>query len=167
MTEEIRKDIIKKNKNDLPGTAGIEKTVAEAANKKRPFHILVVDDESLICLMVSKALNQLGASVDVAENGLQAQKKILAGNFDLVITDINMPEMNGVDLLLWMKKHRPHIKGIVMTGYEITEAMTDKLLGTVTDYLTKPFSLVRLQEAVKRSIERLACRDEGTSEKNV
>jgi CheY-like chemotaxis protein len=169
MTEEIRKDIFKKDKNDLIGTVGIEKKVPDITDKKkkRPFHILVVDDEALIRYMVSKALNQLGVSVDVAEDGLQAQKKILAGNYDLVITDINMPEMNGVDLLRWMKKSRPHIEGIVMTGYDIAEAMTDELSGTVTDYLTKPFPLVRLQEVVKRSIERLGCRDEKKGEKNV
>jgi DNA-binding NtrC family response regulator len=139
----------------------IGKKVAEGANKKkrRPVSILVVDDDALISFIVAETLNRPGVSVDLAENGLQAQKKILAGNYDLVVTDINMPEMNGVDLLRWVKKSRPHIKGIVMTGYYISEAMTDELLGTVSDYLTKPFSLVTLQEAVKRGLEHLECRD--------
>jgi len=131
--------------------------MVEGTNKKkeRPFHILVVDDDSLVRSMVAEALNQPGVSVDVAKNGLHAQKKILADNYDLVITDIDMPEMNGVDLLGWMKNSRPQIKGMVITGYGIPEAMTDELLETVSDYFTKPFSLVTLQEAVNRSIERL------------
>jgi len=168
MMGETRKEIFKIDKNDLAGAFGIEKKVVEGANKKKiPFHILVVDDEFLIRFAVPKALNRLGVSVDVAENGLQAQKKILAGNYDLVITDIIMPEMNGVDLLRWMKKSRPQIKGIVMTGFGISEEMTGEFLGTVTEYLTKPFSLVTLQEAVKRSIERLECGDEKKDEKYV
>jgi len=157
MTGEIRKEIFEKDKNDLVGAFGIEKKVVEDANKKkkRTFHILVVDDDPLIRFMVEEALNKPEVSIDVAKNGLQAQEKILAGNYDLVITDIDMPEMNGVDLLRWMKKSRPQIKRIVITGYGISETMTDELLGTVSDFFTKPFSLVTLQEAVKRSIERL------------
>jgi DNA-binding NtrC family response regulator len=169
MKGEIRKEIFEKGENDLVKAFGIERKVVEGTNKKkkRPFHILVVDDEPLILFIAAKALNQPGVSVDVAENGLQAQKRILVGNYDLVITDINMPEMNGVDLLRWVKKSRPQIEGIVMTGHGISEAMTDELLGTVTDYLTKPFPLVMLQEAVKRSIERLESRNEKKGEKKV
>jgi len=159
MTGEIRKEIFNKDKDNLVRASGID--------KKDQFHILVVDDESLIRFIVAKALNRLGVSIDVAENGLQARKKILAGNYDLVITDINMPEMNGLDLLRWMKKNRPQLKGIVMTGYGISETMTEELLGTVTDYLTKPFPLVTLQEVVGRNIDRLARWDEKKGEKKV
>ena len=99
----------------------------------------------------------------MAENGLQAQRKILAGNYDLVITDINMPEMNGLELLL--KKHRPQIEGIVMTGYEITDILSNEQLGWITDYLIKPFPMGKLQEVVERSMKRLKSLPKKNAEK--
>ena len=78
-----------------------------------------------------------------------------------------MPEMDGVDLLRWMKKRRPQIKGIVISGYDISEAMTDEMSGTVTDFLNKPFSLATLRKAVKRSIAHFEHRAEKDGEKNV
>ena len=106
------------------GTFVADMECTEGSRSNKAFHILVVDDEYLIRSLVPKALTVLGVTVDVAENGRQAKAKILSGNFDLVITDINMPEMNGLELLRWIKKHRPHIEGIVMTGYDSTETLS-------------------------------------------
>lgn len=131
------------------------------------FHVLVVDDDALIRHVIPRALQRLGVAVDVAENGRKAQRKILAGDFDLVITDLNMPEMNGEDLLLWVKENRPHIEGIVMSGYDFTRVMAGGLSDWVTDYLAKPFPTAVLEEAVMRSMERLKGREEGGIAKNV
>ncbi|MEJ2690759.1 MAG: response regulator, partial [Deltaproteobacteria bacterium] len=134
--------------------------------QKQLFHVLVVDDEFLIRNMVRKALAHLGVTVDVAENGLEAQQKIIAGNYNLVITDINMPEMNGADLLRWIWENHPNIEGIVMTGYDLDKAITTELSAWVTDYLIKPFPLAKLLDAVKRSMDRLEGREGRNLEKN-
>ena len=137
------------------------------SNKEHAFHVLVVDDEYLIRHVTAKVLKNQGISVDLAANGLEAQGKILAGHhYDLVITDINMPEMDGLELLLWLKKHRPLIDGIVMTGYDVSDLQSNKQLEWVRDYLIKPFSMDKLQEAVKRSMIRMQCHEKRKIEKS-
>lgn len=131
--------------------------------KSRPFRVLVVDDDSLVRNMLKRALDSLDVFVTVAENGLQAQQEILAGDFDLVITDINMPEMNGLDLLRWLRRQRPNIEGIVITGKEISDSIMRELQEGVTDLLFKPFSLDRLRGAVQKSMGRLVDRDQSES----
>ena len=155
MTEIIPEDIGKKEKKELNETVGIETKKTDDNNTNGIFHVLVVDDEYLIRSIVPKALTVLGVKVDVAENGRQAQEKILSGNFDLVITDINMPEMNGLELMLWVKKHRPHIEGILMSGYGTANRLSNEQLGGMTEYLRKPFPMVKLHEAVRRSMGRI------------
>ena len=149
----------KKSMRNAPAMVGIEGKMTEAVKKEKPFHVLVVDDDSLIRHIIPRALKKLEVLVDVAEDGLQAQKKILAGNYDLVITDINMPRMNGVELLLWLKQHRPQVEGIAMTGYEIADTFSNDLSECVTDFISKPFPMTRLQEAVKASMQRLMERE--------
>lgn len=132
--------------------------------KGSSFRVLVVDDESLLRYSVRKALLRSGVLVDTAENGLQAKQKMLSSDFDLVITDLNMPEMNGVELLGWMKENRPHVEGIVMTGYTLEDLGGGELAAEVVDYLMKPFPMARLQEAVRKSMERLAVTPRGEPE---
>ena len=146
-------------KNDSYSTVDVEKNKNAGSTQDEAFQVLVVEDDSLILHLVPKVLKSLEVSVDVAENGLQAQSKVLARNYDLVITDIHMPKMNGLELLLWLKKHRPNIERIVMTGYDITEVLSNKELGGVADYLTKPFKIIQLQEAVMKSMQRLKSRN--------
>lgn len=148
------------------GDKGIMRTEINKENKGS-FRVLVVDDDALIRHVIPRALHNWGISVDVAENGLRAQRKILTDNFDLVITDLSMPEMDGEELLLWMKENRPHIEGIVMSGYDLSDIMAGELSGWVTDYLAKPFPMADLQEVVMRSMDRLQNREGMKLEKNI
>ena len=167
MTALISEDFLKEGKEQLNKTVGTEKKMTEGNYTNEAFHVLLVDDEYLIRSIVPKALTALGIRVDVAENGRQAQEKILSGSYDLVITDINMPEMNGLELLLWLKKHRPHIEGILMSGYDTTNRPFWEQLGGTTEFLSKPFPMVKLHEAVRRSMSRIVSREEKNPEKKV
>jgi len=80
--------------------------------------ILVVDDEAPIREMIKKGLSQMGGySVEVAQNGAEAIEKIEKDIFDLVLTDIKMPEMDGLELLKNIKGTRPEMMVILMTAY--------------------------------------------------
>ena len=135
-------------------TISIMKQKMANMDKDQEFHVLVVDDEFLIRHITAKVLKNQGICVDIAEDGKQAQAKILDGQYDLVITDINMPEMNGVELLYWLKKHRPFIDGIVMTGYDVSDIQSNEKLEWVREFLIKPFPMEKLQEAVMRCMKR-------------
>lgn len=165
MSEAIQEYRGKIVKYDPAGMVGVKGKKTDDIARKEPFHVLIVDDDSLLRYILPKALKKLEVIVDVADNGLIAQKKILNANFDLVITDINMPEMNGVELLLWMKKHRPHMEGIVMTGYDISGILPDELSECAKDYLAKPFTMDRLEEVVKESMQRIRLRNARGVEK--
>jgi len=164
---ETRRDISQKEEKKFLGAVDTGRKTRKAANsrKNNPFQILVVDDEFLIRFSVSRGLSHLGVGVDTAENGLQATSKIIAGDFNLVITDFHMPEMNGADLLRWMQEKKPHVEAIIMTGYALDETIARELEGRAQDYLIKPFSLTALEQAVKRSMARQADRLNAGHEK--
>lgn len=90
--------------------------------------ILVVDDEAPIRDMLKKGLSQMGGfSVEVAQNGQEAIGKIEQDIFDLVLTDMRMPEMDGIELLKIIKGTRPEIMVILMTAYGSTETAVEAM----------------------------------------
>jgi DNA-binding NtrC family response regulator len=90
--------------------------------------ILVVDDEVPIRDILKKGLSQMGGfSVEVAQNGQEAIGKIEQDIFDLVLTDMRMPEMDGIELLKIIKGTRPEIMVILMTAYGSIETTVEAM----------------------------------------
>jgi CheY-like chemotaxis protein len=116
--------------------------------------VLVVDDEPIIRGLLKAMLGNLGVSTEVAENGVEAQKRILSGSFQLVITDINMPEMDGITFIKWLKKRKPEVEIVVMTGYDITEDMLKTIGDTAMSYFVKPPEQVKVRDMVELCREK-------------
>jgi DNA-binding NtrC family response regulator len=119
--------------------------------------ILVVDDEVPVREMVKKGLTQMGRfSVEDAQNGLEAIEKIEKDIFDLVLTDLMMPEMNGMELLKTIKGTRPEVMVIMMTAYGSIETAVEAMKIGANDYITKPIDLnellIHINKAQKESI---------------
>jgi len=119
--------------------------------------ILVVDDEAPIREVLQKGLSQIGGfSVEVAENGLEAIEKMEKDVFDLVLTDMKMPEMDGLELLKTIKGTRPEVIVIIMTAYGSIETAVEAMKLGANDYITKPIDLnelfIHLSKAQKESI---------------
>jgi YesN/AraC family two-component response regulator len=76
-----------------------------------------------------------------------------------VITDINMPEMDGIALLRWLNQRNPDIEVIVMTGYALTEEMLKTIGDTATAYFVKPLEPVKIQAAIQHCRERIKLHD--------
>ena len=119
--------------------------------------ILVVDDEAPVRDMIRKGLSQMGGlSAEAAQTGSEALQKIEKDVFDLVLTDLKMPEMDGIQLLRTIKGTRPEVMVILMTAYGTIETAVEAMRIGATDYITKPIDLndllIRISKAQKESL---------------
>jgi DNA-binding NtrC family response regulator len=122
-----------------------------------PLKILVVDDEASVRELLRRGLSQMGHFlVDVASNGLEAIEKIEKDLFDLVLTDLKMPEMGGIELLKTIKGTRPELTVIIMTAHGSIETAVEAMKKGADDYITKPIDfnelLIHISKAQKQSL---------------
>jgi len=116
--------------------------------------ILVVDDEEIIIRSCLRILSGGGFQIDAAHNGIEALGAINKNDYDVVILDIKMPKMDGMEVLQRVKEANPDIDVIMITGlHEIETAVRAMKLGAF-DYLPKPFDPVELELVVARAFER-------------
>ncbi len=118
--------------------------------------ILVVDDEAPIRDMLQKGLTLRGGfSIEVAQSGIEAIEKIEKDVFDLVLTDLMMPEMDGLELLKTVKGTRPEVMVILMTAYGSIETAVEAMRIGANDYITKPVDfnelLIHISKAQKEN----------------
>jgi len=119
--------------------------------------ILLVEDDPLLREELQRGLTEIGGyTVEVASNGLEAIQKIEADVFDLVLTDIKMPGMDGFELLRIIKSTRPEAGVILMTGYGSIETAVDAMKIGADDYITKPINfkalLLHISNAAKANL---------------
>ncbi len=113
--------------------------------------ILIVDDEADVRHLLAREIGDRGHEVVAAVDGAQAVQEMGRGDFDVVLTDIRMPGMDGIDLTRWIKRTRPYTNVIVMTGYGSLESANTAVQVGAFDYLLKPFGEMDL---VISSIDR-------------
>ena len=119
--------------------------------------ILIVDDEAPVREMLKRGLVQMGGfSVEVAQDGPEAIEKVEKDVFDLVLTDLKMPEIDGIDLLKMIKGMRPEVMVILMTAYGSIETAVEAMKMGANDYITKPIDLnellIHISKAQKESL---------------
>ncbi|SMC27370.1 ATP-dependent Lon protease [Desulfacinum hydrothermale DSM 13146] len=118
------------------------------------FRVLVVDDEEIARTNLEYVLRKDGHQVDTAVDGQEAFDKLRIKEYDLVITDLKMQKMDGLQLLEAIKKISPHTETIMVTGYAtVTSAVTALQKGAVT-YLSKPINMAELRSLVSSVKER-------------
>src|SRR4030065_471732 len=115
--------------------------------------ILVVDDEPVILKSCKRILDTEGYRVDGASGGREGIITMEKNAYDFVITDLKMPEVDGLTLIKWLKKSRPDIGVIIITGYPSQETIKDAIELGIIDYVPKPFTPAVLIDVVKRAIE--------------
>lgn len=116
--------------------------------------ILLVDDEEPVRGLLKRGLERDGHSVTTAVDGGDGLEKLTqaAGGFDLLITDIRMPVMDGLALALAAKRDHPDVVILLMTGYADQRERAKGLDAIVADVLTKPFQLADLRAAVTKAL---------------
>src|SRR4051812_40008674 len=117
-------------------------------------NILLVDDEPAIRLTVGAILRMHGYTVDTADGGEQALERLAAAHYDLVLTDLRMDKVSGMDVLAAVKKHLPSAVTVMMTGHGSVDAALEALHLGAAEFLMKPVSVDALKMAVERSLER-------------
>jgi DNA-binding NtrC family response regulator len=125
--------------------------------------ILVVDDEPDMRTALSHALHRSGFSVESVANGTEAVVKCKKNTYSLVITDVKMPAMNGLELLGTVKKLSPQIPVIMITAYGTINSAVEAMQEGASDYILKPFSIETLEAAVKKAVDST----NGNGKKNV
>lgn len=115
--------------------------------------LLVVDDEKNIVLTISEALRLEGYEVDVASSGSEAVSHLGRHEYDLILTDLNMNEGDGLSLLEVVRMRSPLTIAIVLTGFAALETAIAALRHGAYDYLTKPCIIDELKHTVRRGIE--------------
>ena len=116
--------------------------------------ILVVDDEKVVLAGCEKILGEAGYQVKTTLSAKQALDILKEDPFDIVITDIKMPEISGMELLKTIKRDYPEITVIVITGYSTVETAVDAMKLGAFDYLPKPFTSDQVVLVIKRALER-------------
>lgn len=125
------------------------------SNNNSQYTILVVDDESIVHSFVSDALEEDGFNVLTACNGVEALSFFNNHTIDLLITDIRMPKMDGVELVKKAKLGKPDLMVIYMTGYANLNSAKDAIKQGASDYIMKPFELNEIRQAVYKAIEQI------------
>ena len=113
--------------------------------------ILVVDDEEQGRTMLSRVLNRSGYSVDSTSGGAEALNKFKKNDYGIVIADVGMPKMPGIELLGKVKKLSPDVPVIMVTGHGSINNAVEAMQKGAFDYILKPFSSKTIETAVKRA----------------
>lgn len=115
--------------------------------------ILVVDDESKIRDLFADFLKSEGFTVECAENGEVALRKIDEGFYDVALIDLNMPKVDGMTVLKHLSEHSPDSIGIILTGYATLRNAVEAVKAGAFDYLAKPVKIEEVLLVIKRALE--------------
>ncbi len=114
--------------------------------------ILIADDEASLRLVLQTAMNKVGYEVDTAKNGKEALHMAQENYYEVVILDIRMPEMDGLQAFYEIHKIKPNLPIILMTAFGSSETAVDAMKHGAYDYILKPFNLEEIKIIVNRAI---------------
>ncbi len=123
------------------------------ATKLKTASVLIIDDEKTIRRGTSQILSENGYVVESCASGLDGLNEALSGNYDLILLDVKLPDINGMEILKTISQKQPDIFVIMMTGFATVESAVEALKIGAYDYLSKPFSSNELIIAVNKAIE--------------
>jgi DNA-binding NtrC family response regulator len=115
--------------------------------------ILIIEDDRRLREVLQKILNRKGFNVDLAENGSEGLKKIKQDSFDVALTDLKMPGMDGMEVLQAIKKLSPQTYVIIMTAYGTIDSAVEAIRNGAFDYITKPFKTEEILIVLEKALE--------------
>ena len=115
---------------------------------------LIVDDEKNIRLALSRALEQLDIPVETAASGEEALEKLAAGGYGVMLLDLRLPGVDGMEVLRLVTQEQPEIRVIIITAYGSIDLAVEAMKLGAVDFLQKPFEVARVREMVRRILEK-------------
>lgn len=125
-----------------------------AKNSNLAGSILVVDDEQIVLSLIEDTLSDEGYDVSTTPSAHEAIELVKTNQFDFILTDIRMPEMNGIELVKEIHKISPSIGVIFMTGYANLDTAKQAIKEGAYDYIMKPFELTEIRQAISRAMQQ-------------
>ena len=122
--------------------------------------VLIVDDDAPMCEMLEKRLAKRGYGVQWRTSANKALELVKEQDFDVVVTDLNMEAMDGIELCERVAANRPNVPVIVITAFGSLETAIEAIRGGAYDFITKPFEIDQLDVALKRAIQYGGLREE-------
>ena len=120
-----------------------------------PIKVLIVDDDQICREILRETLESQEIEVALAGDGLEGLDRLSSQPFDILITDLNMPRMDGLTLLQEAREHYPHILTIIITGYGSLESAIEAIRKGTYDYIQKPFKIEEIQIVTRNAIEKI------------
>ena len=117
----------------------------------KPLSVLVIDDESVICEACDLVLSEKGHAVTMRKTGKTGLDAINEGIYDILLLDMKLPDIDGMDILKVVRKEKPELCTIVMTGYSSISNAVDAMRKGADNYLAKPFTEDELLQAIEES----------------
>jgi DNA-binding NtrC family response regulator len=114
--------------------------------------LIVVDDEKIVCDMAKKILEAEGYEVEAYTDSQQALDRIRTQSFDLVITDLKMENVSGMDILKEVNRLYPSTRVIMLTAYATLDATIEAIRERIYDFFPKPVKIEELKKSVKKAL---------------
>jgi len=117
--------------------------------------ILILDDEPIVLKRLKPALEKSGYEVEAFSRSLEASNRIMEQNFDIVITDLKMEGLDGMEFLTRVKNRSPVTEVIVITGFATMETAKESFKKGVFNFLAKPFKIGEIKEVVAKAARKI------------
>ena len=117
--------------------------------------VLVADDDEIFLEILAETVEEAGAAVELAPDGVAALERLSAGDFDILISDLNMPRMDGLTLLRQVRALYPHVLSILITGFGSLESAIQALRLGAYDYIQKPFMVEQVGVTIRNAVDRV------------
>ena len=134
-----------------PSAAGFPSPPAEPKPRKAKLEVMVVDDEPIVGRRLKPALSKYGYDVEVFENPVAAMDRFDEKEFDIVVTDLRMEDLDGIGVLKHVLEKSENTKVIFITGYATVENAREALVKGAFDFIAKPFKINDLRMAITKA----------------
>ena len=119
---------------------------------EKNYHVMILDDEPIVCERLRSTLEKVNLDIETFTNPNEAIKRFAEKKFQVLVTDLKMKEMDGIEVLKLVRKVSPETQVIIITGFATVEKAREALKIGAYDFIAKPFKLSQLRDLVIKAL---------------